>query len=120
MPEYIERQTIEKAKTEIVDRMQEFRDEWKRYSESSIDYHNGRNDGMEVGQRIVKAVLTDVLDNFSDDVVNVVRCRNCKHHHSKQEPCHGKTEHFCSVLNTQVFPDFYCYHGKRKENNNAE
>ena len=44
-----------------------------------------------------------------------VRCRHCEFHHWEQEPCHGKTEHFCSVLNAQVFPDFYCYHGKLKE-----
>lgn len=53
------------------------------------------------------------------DLVNVVRCRECQHHHWEQEPCHGKTEHFCSVLNAQVFPDFYCYHGKRKEKQNV-
>lgn len=44
--------------------------------------------------------------------VEVVRCRNCKHHHSEQEPCHGRTEHFCSKLNIQVFADFYCGYGE--------
>lgn len=49
------------------------------------------------------------------DVVEVVRCKDCKHHHWEQEPCHGKTEHFCSVLNAQVFKDFYCYHGAKMD-----
>ena len=44
-----------------------------------------------------------------------VRCRHCAHHHWEQEPCHGKTEHYCSVLKAQVFADFYCYHGTPKE-----
>ena len=49
------------------------------------------------------------------DVVEIVRCRNCKYHHWEQEPCHGKTEHFCSVLNAQVFKDFYCYYGAKMD-----
>lgn len=51
------------------------------------------------------------------DVVEVVRCKDCKYHHWEQEPCHGKTEHFCSVLNAQVFKDFYCYHGEKMDGN---
>lgn len=50
------------------------------------------------------------------DVVEVVRCKDCKyHHHREQEPEHGKTMHLCSVLNSEVFKDFYCYHGTPKE-----
>ena len=30
-------------------------------------------------------------------------------------PRHGKTQHFCSVLKAQVFADFFCYHGTKKE-----
>lgn len=56
-----------------------------------------------------------VANLIANGVTVPVRCRHCKFHHWEQEPCHGKTEHFCSVLNAQVFPDFYCYHGKPKE-----
>ena len=49
------------------------------------------------------------------DVVEVVRCKDCKYHHWEQEPEHGKTIHLCSVLNAEVFKDFYCYHGTPKE-----
>ena len=54
-------------------------------------------------------ILTDA------DVVEVVRCKDCKYHHGEQEAEHGKTEYFCSVLKAQVFKDFYCYHGAPKE-----
>lgn len=55
----------------------------------------------------------------SANVVEVVRCKDCQHHHWEQELCHGKTVHICSVLNAEVFKDFYCYHGKRKEQSNG-
>ena len=60
-------------------------------------------------------VMMRVKDWPAADVVEVVRCKDCKYHHWEQEPCHGKTERFCSVLDTQVFANFYCYHGKKKE-----
>ena len=47
-------------------------------------------------------------------VVEVIRCKDCEHHHWEQEPCHGKTQHFCSVLKAQVFADFFCYHGTKR------
>lgn len=49
------------------------------------------------------------------ELVEVTRCKNCKYHHWEQEPEHGKTIHLCSVLNAEVFKDFYCYHGTPKE-----
>ena len=52
---------------------------------------------------------------IKNDVVPVVRCKDCKYHHWEKEPEHGKTIHFCSVLNAEVFKDFYCYHGTSKE-----
>ena len=60
--------------------------------------------------------IAQMTEHLIENGVTVpVRCRHCKFHHWEQEPCHGKTEHFCSVLNVQVFADFYCYHGKPKE-----
>ena len=49
------------------------------------------------------------------DFVEIVRCKDCKSHSCEQEPEHGKTTHLCSVLNAEVFKDFYCYHGTPKE-----
>ena len=52
------------------------------------------------------------------DAVPVVRCRECKHHYWEQEPCHGKVVHYCKIPHmrgVEVFKEFFCYYGKRKE-----
>ena len=52
------------------------------------------------------------------DAVPVVRCRECKHHYWEQEPCHGKTVHYCKLPHmrgVEVFKEFFCYYGERKE-----
>ena len=52
------------------------------------------------------------------DAVPVVRCRDCKYHYWEQEPCHGKSVHYCKLPHmrgVEVFKEFFCYYGKRKE-----
>lgn len=52
------------------------------------------------------------------DAVSVVRCRECKYHYWEQEPCHGKSVHYCKLPHmsgVQVFKEFFCYYGVRKE-----
>ena len=52
------------------------------------------------------------------DAVEVVRCRECKHHYWEQEPCHGKSVHYCELPHmsgVEVFKEFFCYYGERKE-----
>lgn len=49
------------------------------------------------------------------DVVEVVRCCECMHSTWEQEPCHGKTEYYCTKLESKVDTHFYCGCGKRKE-----
>lgn len=52
------------------------------------------------------------------DAVEVVRCRECKHHYWEQEPCHGKIVHYCNLPHmsgVEVFKEFFCYYGERKE-----
>ena len=52
------------------------------------------------------------------DAVEVVRCRECKHHYWEQEPCHGKSVHYCKLQHmrgVEVFKEFFCYYGERKE-----
>ena len=51
----------EELKTAIIDRMQEFRDEYKQYSESSIDHFGGKAESMEVAMRIVKGAFEEAL-----------------------------------------------------------
>lgn len=55
------------------------------------------------------------LDVTPIDAVPVVRCKDCKHHRWVQEPCHGRTEHLCDLLKMEVFKDFFCWYGKRKD-----
>lgn len=52
------------------------------------------------------------------DAVPVIRCRECEHHYWEQEPCHGKIVHYCNLPHmsgVEVFKEFFCYYGKRKE-----
>ena len=52
------------------------------------------------------------------DAVPVVRCHECKHHYWEQEPCHGKSVHYCKLPHmrgVEVFKEFFCYYGERKE-----
>ena len=52
------------------------------------------------------------------DAVPVVRCKDCKHHYWEQEPCHGKSVHYCELphmRDIEVFKEFFCYYGERKD-----
>ena len=53
-------------------------------------------------------------DENYPDPAPVVRCKDCKHHTREQEPCHGRTEHYCKRLSIQVSADFYCAAGAKK------
>lgn len=60
----------------------------------------------------------DVESAPTVDAVPVVRCRECKHHYWEQEPCHGKSVHYCNLPHmsgVQVFKEFFCYYGERKD-----
>ena len=59
-----------------------------------------------------------IADTPTVDAVEVVRCRECKHHYWEQEPCHGKSVHYCNLPHmsgVEVFKEFFCYYGERKE-----
>lgn len=42
------------------------------------------------------------------DVVEVVRCRDCKHRGWTQEPCHGKIIDYCHLIEHCIEEDFFC------------
>ena len=72
---------------------------------------------MKRTSRYFDAVF-DVEEMPTVDAVEVVRCRECKHHYWEQEPCHGKTVHYCKLPHmrgVEVFKEFFCYYGERKE-----
>lgn len=59
-----------------------------------------------------------ISDAPTVDAVPVVRCRDCKHHYWEQEPCHGKSVHYCNLPHMsgiEVFKEFFCYYGELKE-----
>lgn len=63
-------------------------------------------------------VVFDVDEMPTVDAVEVVRCRDCKYHYWEQEPCHGKSVHYCKLPHmrgVEVFKEFFCYYGERKE-----
>ena len=63
-------------------------------------------------------VVFDVEEMPTVDAVEVVRCRECKHHYWEQEPCHGRSVHYCKLPHmrgVEVFKEFFCYYGVRKE-----
>ena len=52
------------------------------------------------------------------NAIPVIRCRECKYHYWEQEPCHGKSVHYCKLPHmrgVEVFKEFFCYYGERKE-----
>ena len=63
-------------------------------------------------------VVFDVEEMPTVDAVEVVRCRECTYHYWEQEPCHGKSVHYCKLPHmrgVEVFKEFFCYYGERKE-----
>ena len=76
-------------------------------------YHAG--DQMRGG---IRKALRCIEQAPTVDAVPVVRCRECKYHYWEQEPCHGKSVHYCKLPHmrgVEVFKEFFCYYGDRKE-----
>lgn len=66
-------------------------------------------------------MLLNVLKAEQIDAAPVVRCGECEHHYWEQEPCHGKSVHYCKLPHMrgiEVFKEFFCYYGKREEGPN--
>lgn len=79
------------------------------YGKPTIDYDSG----VKVLEWIEQAPTVDA--------VPVVRCRECKHHCWVQEPCHGKSVHYCKLPHMsgiEIFKEFFCYYGERKDGAN--
>ena len=82
--------------------------------------HKRKMSGADFGGEFWdEAVLaSDIKNAHTVDAVEVVRCRECEHHYWEQEPCHGKTVHYCKLPHmrgVEVFKEFFCYYGERKE-----
>ena len=82
--------------------------------------HKRKMSGADFGGEFQdEAVLASDIENApAVDAVKVVRCWECRHHHWEQEPCHGKTIHYCDLPHmngVEVFKEFFCYYGDPKE-----
>lgn len=82
--------------------------------------HKRKMSGADFGGEFWdEAVLvSDIMNASPVDAVPVVRCKDCKHHYWEQEPCHGKSVHYCELPHmrgVEVFKEFFCYYGERKE-----
>lgn len=67
-------------------------------------------DRDEIALPIVNAIPTV-------DAEVVVHCKDCKHHYWEQEPCHGKSVHYCELPHmrgVEVFKEFFCYYGSER------
>ena len=67
---------------------------------------------------IVANAINDVLPNM----VEVVRCKDCKHKGWIQEPCHGKSVDYCRALDFCInnAEKCFCYYGERKDNGTTQ
>lgn len=79
-------------------------------------------DGLKGTPRPRDISFIDLIDRIKEqpivDAVEIVRCRECEHYYWEQEPCHGKTVHYCDLphmKDIEVFKEFFCYYGKIKE-----
>ena len=75
-----------------------------------------------IGKTIIEYSESDIgymiRKRPTEDALEVVRCRDCKYHYWEQEPCHGKTVHYCELPHMrgiEIFKEFFCYYGERKE-----
>ena len=68
-------------------------------------------------QSVILGVVHTIKARSTIDAVKVVRCGDCKYHYWEQEPCHGKSVHYCKLPHMrgiEVFKEFFCYYGKQK------
>ena len=75
-----------------------------------------------IGKTIIEYSESDIgymiRNRPTVDAVEVVRCMDCKYHYWEQEPCHGKTVHYCELPHMrgiEIFKEFFCYYGERKD-----
>ena len=64
-----------------------------------------------------RPVTDRIIDGIpAADVVEVVRCKDCKHYGWAQEPCHGRTERYCKLNKGLVVisKETFCSYGERR------
>ena len=82
------------------------------------DCHGYSGNKKAIYREAILAVRSILHSAKAIDAVPVVRCGECEHHYWEQEPCHGKSVHYCKLPHmrgVEVFKEFFCYYGERKE-----
>lgn len=80
-----------------------------------IEYIEVDNEGYEDGNADVIPVVfkKDIEAIPAADVVEVVRCKDCVHYDKGEND--SESWMYCKVLAKDVYDDFYCKFGKRRE-----
>ena len=73
---------------------------------------------VQIPRKIAIKLKHILAQNPDANIEDVVRCKDCKCHCYETVPSRGEIQHFCSRHNKQVFSDFYCADGERKEEKN--
>ena len=75
--------------------------------------------GFWYESELLQSVVLDLIDNLpTADVVEVVRCKECKHRNTYEEFNRNIQEmvecHCCEILKRDFGEDFFCGHGERR------
>lgn len=63
--------------------------------------------GIEVGKPLERQIKNDYVCKSNTDVIEVIRCKNCKHYDTESNTC--------KILDANGYqPDDYCSYGERK------
>ena len=112
MPEYIEREALCKH----------YQDRFEFLKDSSYTMVDGGyrvDDEMQAGAIIAKEFLDRVRQAPTADVVEVVRCKDCKHYRNHPNGlCYAHSEPYGTGYKGEticVEPDDFCSYGERKD-----
>jgi hypothetical protein len=89
-----------------------------KYLETSIVV-SGRNDVVPLELRGVHKVVNRIKTMPTEDVVPVVRCKDCKHYKAQEKSAHweNKTKYCCRTVTLKVNDNDFCSYGERKGDN---
>ena len=54
-------------------------------------------------------------DSAPQDLVRVIRCKNCKYYQDNWAPRHSVITHYCEMNDTFKKPEGYCDEGDRRD-----
>lgn len=69
-------------------------------------------------KKIADLIYSYLCDGIEDcDIIEVVRCRDCKHYQFANERAFGMPVKYCEITGFEDVDDFdFCSHGERRDN----